>query len=234
MTAPSVSYEIKLKDGTKKVISSPADLPDMAFVDEIHEPWVKIEVLAPKDYVGAIMSLCSEKRGISKDMQYLDEKRVLMCFEIPLASIVIDFYDQLKSVSSGYASMNYEHLDCRAGDLVKLDILVAGDRVDALSLILHRSDAFYTGRDLTKRLKGIIPRANFAIPIQAAIGGKIVARETLSAFRKDVTAKLYGGDVTRKNKLLKKQKAGKKRMKQFGKITLPQEAFLAILKKDSK
>lgn len=234
VTAPSVSYKVKLKDGEEKTISSPADLPDMVYVDFLKEPWVKIEILTPKDYVGAIMAMCSEKRGISKDMQYLDEKRVLMTFEIPLASIVIDFYDKLKSVSSGYASMNYEHLDFREGNLVKLDILVADERVDALSLIVHRDEAFYVGRNLTKKLKEIIPRANFVIPIQAAIGGKIIARETLSAFRKDVTAKLYGGDVTRKNKLLKKQKAGKKRMKMVGKVQLPQEAFLAVLKRDSK
>ena len=234
VTAPSVSYKVKLKDGEEKTISSPADLPDMVYVDFLKEPWVKIEVLTPKNYVGAIMTMCSEKRGVSKDMQYLDEKRVLMTFEIPLASIVVDFYDRLKSVSSGYASMNYEHLDFREGNLVKLDILVADDRVDALSLIIHKDEAFYVGRDLTKKLKEIIPRANFVIPIQAAIGGKIIARETLSAFRKDVTAKLYGGDVTRKNKLLKKQKAGKKRMKMVGKVQLPQEAFLAVLKRDSK
>ncbi len=234
VTAPSVSYKVKLKDGEEKTISSPADLPDMVYVDFLKEPWVKIEVLTPKDYVGAIMTMCSEKRGVSKDMQYLDEKRVLMTFEIPLASIVVDFYDRLKSVSSGYASMNYEHLDFREGNLVKLDILVADDRVDALSLIIHKDEAFYVGRNLTKKLKEIIPRANFVIPIQAAIGGKIIARETLSAFRKDVTAKLYGGDVTRKNKLLKKQKAGKKRMKMVGKVQLPQEAFLAVLKRDSK
>ncbi len=234
VTAPSVSYKVRLKDGEEKTISSPADLPDMVYVDFLKEPWVKIEILTPKDYVGAIMTMCSDKRGVSKDMQYLDEKRVLMTFEMPLANIVVDFYDKLKSVSSGYASMNYEHLDFREGNLVKLDILVADERVDALSLIIHRDEAFYVGRDLTKKLKDIIPRANFVIPIQAAIGGKIIARETLSAFRKDVTAKLYGGDVTRKNKLLKKQKAGKKRMKMVGKVQLPQEAFLAVLKRDSK
>ncbi|MFH1534158.1 MAG: translation elongation factor 4 [Nitrospirota bacterium] len=234
VTAPSVSYKVAMKDGEEITISSPAHLPDLTYVEHLKEPWVKVEILVPKDYVGAIMTLCSEKRGVSKDMQYLDEKKVLLSFEMPLASIVVDFYDKLKSVSSGYASMNYEHLNFRQGNLVKLDILVADDRVDALSLIVHRDEAFYVGRDLTKRLKEIIPRANFVIPIQAAIGGKIIARETLPAFRKDVTAKLYGGDVTRKNKLLKKQKAGKKRMKMVGKVQLPQEAFLAVLKRDSK
>lgn len=231
VTAPSVSYIVVLRNGGEYTISSPADLPDMATVGSLKEPWVKVELLTPKEYVGAIMTLCSDKRGISKDMQYLDENRVLMSFEIPLSSIVVDFYDRLKSVSSGYASMNYEYLDYREGNLVKLDILVADERIDALALIVHKSEAFYIGRDMTKKLKKLIPRANFVVPIQAAIGGKIVARETISAFRKDVTEKLYGGDVTRKNKLLKKQKAGKKRMKMMGKVQIPQEAFLAVLKR---
>jgi GTP-binding protein LepA len=232
VTAPSVSYIIVMNDGSEVTISSPSGLPDPVYIDAIKEPWVKVEILSPKEYVGAVMTLCTEKRGVSKDVQYLDENRVLNTFEMPLASIVVDFYDQLKSVSSGYASMNYEYLNFRAGDLVKLDILVADDKVDALALIVHRDQAFYVGRDITKKLKGIVPRQNFVIPIQAAIGGKIVARETISAFRKDVTAKLYGGDVTRKNKLLKKQKAGKKRMKQVGRVELPQEAFLAVLKRN--
>ncbi|MBT4917812.1 elongation factor 4 [Candidatus Peregrinibacteria bacterium] len=232
VTAPSVSYIIAMNDGSEVTISSPSGLPDPVYIDAIKEPWVKVEILSPKEYVGAVMTLCTEKRGVSKDVQYLDENRVLNTFEMPLASIVVDFYDQLKSVSSGYASMNYEYLNFRAGDLVKLDILVADDKVDALALIVHRDQAFYVGRDITKKLKGIVPRQNFVIPIQAAIGGKIVARETISAFRKDVTAKLYGGDVTRKNKLLKKQKAGKKRMKQVGRVELPQEAFLAVLKRN--
>lgn len=232
VTAPSVSYVVVMKDSSEITISSPAGLPDPAHIDAIKEPWVKVEILSPKEYVGAVMTLCTEKRGISKNVQYLDQNRVVNTFELPLASIVVDFYDQLKSVSSGYASMNYEYLDFREGDLVKLDIIVADDRVDALALIVHRDAAFYVGRDITKKLKGIIPRQNFVIPIQAAIGGKVVARETISAYRKDVTAKLYGGDVTRKNKLLKKQKAGKKRMKQMGKVELPQEAFLAVLKRN--
>lgn len=234
VTAPSVSYVLKMNDGTDKAISSPSGLPDPVYVREVQEPWIKVEILVPKDYVGSVMTLCSEKRGISKDVQYLDMDRVLMTFELPLASIVIDFYDRLKSVSSGYASMNYEYLNYRAGDLVKLDILIASEKVDALSLIIHRDDAFYIGRDLTKKLKDIIPRANFVIAIQAAIGAKVVARETISAYRKDVTAGLYGGDITRKRKVLEKQKKGKKRMKMVGKVELPQEAFLAVLKRDKK
>ncbi|MFH1284200.1 MAG: translation elongation factor 4 [Candidatus Peregrinibacteria bacterium] len=232
VTAPSVSYIAVVNGGEDVHVSNPADLPEPASVVAIKEPWVRLEILVPKAYVGAVMTLASEGRGLSKNVQYLDENRVLMTFEMPLASIVVDFYDQLKSVSSGYASMNYEHLDYREGDLVKLDILVAGEKIDALSLIVFRDSAFYIGRSLTEKLKKIIPKANFVIPIQAAIGGKIIARETISAYRKDVTAKLYGGDVTRKNKLLKKQKAGKKRMKRFGKIELPQEAFLAVLRRD--
>jgi GTP-binding protein LepA len=183
--------------------------------------------------VGAVMTLCSEKRAISKNMQYLDLNRVLLTFEIPLSSIVVDFYDQLKGVTSGYASMNYEYLDYRVGDLVKLDILIAGEKVDALSLIVHKKNSFYIGRELTKRLKEVIPRAQFPIAIQASEGSKVVSRETIAAYRKDVTAKLYGGDVSRKNKLLKKQKAGKKRMKMVGKVELPKEAFLAVLKKNA-
>lgn len=232
VTAPSVSYLVVTNKGEENMIASPAELPEPAFVSEIREPWVKIEILVPKDFVGAVMTLCSEKRAVSKNMQYLDEKRVLLTFEIPLASIVVDFYDSLKSVTSGYASMNYEYLDYRVGNLVKLDILIAGEIVDALSLIVHRDNAFYVGRNLTKKLKELVPRANFVIPIQASIGSKVVARETLSAYRKDVTAGLYGGDISRKKKLLAKQKKGKKRMKMVGKVELPQEAFLAVLKKD--
>lgn len=231
-TAPSVSYVVVKTNGEEFLISSPADLPDPATIRDLKEPWVKVEILTPSESMGTIMTLCSDKRGISKNSQFIDEKRVILHFEMPLASIVVDFYDQLKSISSGYASMNYEHLDYREGDLVKLDILIAGEKVDALSLIVHRKDAFYVGSDLVKKLKELIPKHQFVIPLQAAIGGKIIARETISAFRKDVTGYLYGGDVSRKNKLLEKQKKGKKRMKMMGKVELPQEAFLAILKKN--
>lgn len=231
VTAPSVSY-IAVKTGGEEVfVANPSDLPDPTHIEAIREPWVKVEVLTPKDYVGAVMQMSLERRGQNKGMQYIDQSRVIVEFEMPLASIVTDYYDVLKSLTSGYASMNYEYLEYREGKLVRLDILIAGDRVDALSSIVHRDEAHHTGSGLVKKLKELIPRAQFEIALQAAIGGKIVARETISAMRKDVTAKLYGGDRTRKDKLLKKQKAGKKRMKKVGKIDLPQEAFMAVLKK---
>jgi GTP-binding protein LepA len=232
VTAPSVSYIVVKKGGEEVMISSPAAYPDPASVEAVKEPFVGLEILVPKDYVGAVMEMCQKKRGVHKDLQYLDKNRVILKFEMPLASIVVDFYDTLKSVTSGYASMNYEFIDYRESNLVKLDMLIAVKVVDAFSSIVHKSEAQYVGRAMAKRLKKLIPRANFEIPIQAAIGGKIVARETIPPYRKDVTAKLYGGDVTRKNKLLKKQKAGKKRMKMVGNVNIPQEAFLAVLKKD--
>ena len=231
VTAPSVSYIAVLHTGEEVFVSNPSALPDPARIAYIKEPWVKVEVVTPKEYVGAIMQMTLEKRGINKSMQFIDPTRVILLFEIPLGSIVIDYYDNLKSISSGYASMNYEYLEYREGDLVKLDMLIATEKVDALSVIVHREQAHHVGMDLAKKLKDLIPKAQFEIAIQAAIGGKIVARETISALRKDVTAKLYGGDRTRKDKLLKKQKEGKKRMKKVGRIDLPQEAFLAILKK---
>ncbi|MBD3328789.1 hypothetical protein GF340_05845 [Candidatus Peregrinibacteria bacterium] len=212
-------------------MANPSDLPDPSHIESIMEPWVKVEVLTPKVYVGAIMQMSLEKRGLNKNIQYIDENRVIVVFEMPLASVITDYYDQLKSITSGYASMNYEYLEYRTDKLVKLDILIAGEIVDALAQITHKDEAYYVGSGLCKRLKELIPRANFEIAIQAAIGGKIVARESLSALRKDVTAKLYGGDRTRKDKLLKKQKAGKKRLKKFGKVDLPQEAFMAVLKR---
>jgi GTP-binding protein LepA len=232
VTAPSVSYEVLGADGEVKKIDNPSELPEPNHIDEIREPWVKIEVLVPTDYIGPVMKLLQERRGISVDMNYLDETRVDLIYEIPLSSIVVDFYDALKSITSGYASLSYEFLDFRVGNLVKLDILVNHEKIDALSIIIHRTEAQRHGGAVAKRLKKIIPRAQFEIPIQAGVGAKIIARETIPAMRKDVTAKLYGGDVTRKNKLLKKQKAGKKRMKKFGNIEVPQKAFLAVLKKD--
>lgn len=232
MSAPSVSYRIIQQGGEMMEISNPADLPDPSTIREMKEPWMKVEIIAPKEYFGGIMKLCTDRRGISKDMSYLDENRVMLAFEMPLASIVVDFYDQLKSITSGYASMNYEFIEYRTEDLVKMDMLVAGERIDALSTIIHKSEAHLAGQNIAKKLKELIPRQLFEIPLQAAIGGKIIARETIGALRKNVTAHLYGGDRTRKDKLLKKQKAGKKRMKMFGQVEVPQEAFLAVLKRN--
>jgi len=235
ITAPSVSYIVvqqgKDKVRTETLILSPADLPDPATIEEIREPWVRVELLFPKDYLGGVMNLVQEKRGLQKNYSYIDEDRVLLVAELPLSSIVVDFFDKLKSITSGYGSMNYEFLEFREGDLVRLDMRVAGENVDALASIVFRPEAHQIGLATAKRLKELIPRAQFEIAIQAAIGGKIVARESIAAMRKDVTAKLYGGDRTRKDKLLKKQKEGKKRMKMIGRVEVPQEAFLAILKR---
>lgn len=231
LTAPSVEYKVNLKNGTSKIVHTPAELPDPSVYESIEEPWVNIEILVPQQYIGGILELITGRRGNYNNMDYLSNDRVLITAEMPLANIIIDFYDKLKSVSSGYASLSYELKDYRVGDLVKLDILVATEPVDALAIIAHRSTAEMEGRELTAKLKTLIPKQQFEIAIQAAIGGKIVARETISAMRKDVTAKLYGGDVTRKMKLLEKQKKGKKRLKRIGSVDIPQEAFLAILKK---
>ncbi len=230
-TAPSVSYEVVKTNGEILAISNPTELPEQTYYTEIREPWMKVEIITPRPYIGGIMKLCEERRGIQTNIQYLEEIRAILSFEIPLSQIILDFYDQLKSISSGYASMNYESFEYRKEDLVKLDILVAGERVDALANIVHRSQAYFMGRMLTEKLKEIIPRAQFEIMIQAAIGAKIVARETIGAIKKNVIAKLYGGDRTRKDKLLKKQKEGKKRMKMVGKVEIPQAAFLAVLKR---
>jgi len=230
-TAPSVSYEVVKTNGEVLKISNPTELPDQSYYNEIREPWMKVEIISPREYIGGIMNLCEERRGIQTNIQYLETIRAILSFELPLSQIIMDFYDQLKSVTSGYASMNYEFLGYRGEDLVKLDILVAGDKVDALSNIVHRKEAYFVGSKLTKRLKEIIPKANFEITLQAGIGNKIIARESISALKKNVTAKLYGGDRTRKDKLLKKQKEGKKRMKKMGHIEIPQDAFLALLKR---
>ncbi len=231
LTAPSVEYKINMKNGDPKIIHTPAELPDPSLIETIEEPWVDVEILVPQTFIGGILELITGRRGIYKNMEYLSNERVLITAELPLANIIIDFYDKLKSISSGYASLNYELLDYRVGDLVKLDILVAQEKVDALSIIAHRDIAEAEGRAMTANLKNLIPRQQFEIAIQAAIGGKIVARETISAVRKDVTKGLYGGDVTRKMKLLEKQKKGKKRLKRIGSVDIPQEAFLAILKR---
>ncbi len=231
-TAPSVVYMLYLNDGTVERLEKPSDLPDTTLIQKLEEPLIKITIHSPSEYLGAILKLCEEKRGEQINMEFVSETKVIIEYNLPMAEMVIDFYDRLKSISKGYASMDYEVTDFREADLVKLDILINGEKVDALSLILHKSNSFSRGRALTKKMKELIPKQQFKIAIQAAIGAKIIARETLSALRKDVTAKCYGGDITRKRKLLEKQKEGKKRMKQIGTVDVPQEAFLAILKVD--
>ncbi len=229
-TTPTVSYQITLNDSSKSFISNPTELPPTNKLNFISEPWVKLEILSPVKYLGAIIELLQNKRGIQKNIEHLDQNRVLINYEIPLSSIIVDFYDQLKSISSGYASMNYEFLEYRKGNLVKIDILVAEASVDALSIIVDRPSARNLGISIIEKLKKLIPRQNFKIALQAAIGGKIIARDDIPPYRKDVLAKLYGGDRTRKDKLLKKQAKGKKRMKSIGRVDIPQEAFLKLMK----
>tara|TARA_B110000444_G_scaffold218522_1_gene218120 strand:+ start:353 stop:2149 length:1797 start_codon:yes stop_codon:yes gene_type:complete len=232
-TAPTVVYELLLKTGQTSFIENPSRLPDLSTVEEIREPIIQLNILLPHDYVGPVMTLTNGKRGIQKNMQYMG-RQVMLSYEIPLNEVVLDFFDRLKSVSRGYASMDYEFLEFRAADLVKLDIMVNGERVDALSLIVHRSNSLYRGRELATKMRQLIPRQMFDVAIQSAIGANIISRETVKAMRKNVLAKCYGGDVSRKRKLLEKQKAGKKRMKQVGNVEIPQEAFLAILQVDEK
>jgi GTP-binding protein LepA len=232
VTNPSTDYQITLLNGEETVIKSAADLPDVSKIQEIREPWIKGEVVVPKDYVGAVIQLISSKRGMQKNLSYVDAQLAVISFEAPLANLLTDFYDQLKSATSGYGSFNYELADYRAEDLVKLDFYIAGDRVDALSVMVHRSEAQSLGRETVEKLKEVIPRQNFQVALQAGIGGKFIAREDLSGYRKDVTAKLYGGDVTRRKKLLEKQKKGKARMKRFGKVDIPAEAFTVMLKRE--
>jgi len=231
-TVPTVEYHVHTTDGAMTVLSNPTNLPDPASIARIDEPYVKARIMAPADYIGAIMKLGQDRRGIYNGMHYLDTSRVEFDFEFPLGEIVLDFYDRLKSISRGYASLDYEMSDFRESDLVKLDLLLNGDQIDAFSVILHRDKAYEFGRKMAEKLKELIPRQLYAVAIQAAIGQKVIARESISAFRKDVLAKCYGGDITRKRKLLEKQKEGKKRMKQIGAVEIPQEAFLAVLKVD--
>lgn len=232
VTNPSTDYQITLLNGEELDIKSAADLPDPAKIKEIREPWIKGEVVVPKDYVGAVIQLIAGKRGLQKNLSYVDAQLAVVTFEAPLANLLTDFYDQLKSVTSGYGSFNYELDDYRAEDLVKLDFYVAGERVDALSIMVHRSEAQGLGRQTVEKLKEVIPRQNFQVALQAGIGGKFIAREDISAYRKDVTTGLYGGDVSRKKKVLAKQAKGKKRMKRFGKVDIPAEAFTVMLKRD--
>ena len=229
-TAPSVVYKVETSDGKTLEIDNPAHLPDATKIRALYEPYVSMDIHVPNEYVGNVMKLCEEKRGTQKNLHYLATNRVVVTYELPFAEIVYDFFDKLKSCTRGYASMDYQPVDYRESDLVRLDILLNGDPVDALAVIVHRERAYQYGRSLALKLKRTIPRQLFQVAIQAAIGQKIIARETVSAFRKDVTAKCYGGDITRKRKLLEKQKEGKKRMKRMGNVELPQEAFLAALK----
>ena len=232
-TVPNVSYRIYMKRDLEEIIvNNPSELPDPSKVDWIEEPYIKSQVITKSEFVGAVMNLCIEKRGELTNQVYLTQDRVELSFLMPLSEIVFDFYDRLKSVSRGYASFDYAPTDYRKSDLIKLDILLNAEQVDALSALVHRSNAFTLGKKICLKLKELIPRQQFEIPVQAAIGAKIVARETIKALRKDVTAKCYGGDITRKRKLLEKQKAGKKRMRQVGRVEVPQEAFLAVLKLD--
>jgi GTP-binding protein LepA len=219
---------IHQSDGTVLQIENPSKLPDPSKISEVREPIITASILVPQDYVGSVITLCTQKRGAQKNLQYLG-RQVLLTYELPLNEVVMDFFDKLKSVSRGYASLDYEFKEYRADDLAKLDILINGDRVDALSLIVHRSSAQYRGRELVSKMRELSPRQMFDIAVQAAIGSHIIARETVKALRKNVLAKCYGGDISRKRKLLEKQKAGKKRMKQVGNVEIPQEAFLAIL-----
>jgi GTP-binding protein LepA len=229
-TVPQVSYDAFLTDGTMEVINNPADMPEVQRIDHFEEPYIKAEVITKPEYIGAIIGLCMEKRGVLINQDYLTEDRVELTFEMPMAEIVFDFYDKLKSISRGYASFDYHQIGYRPGDLVKMDILLNAEKVDAFSAMIHRSKAEEFGRRMCEKLKELIPRQMFMIPIQAAIGAKIIARESISAMRKDVTAKCYGGDISRKRKLLEKQKKGKKKMRQFGRVEVPQEAFIAVLK----
>ena len=232
-TAPTVVYEVRLRDGTELQVENPAKMPDPGKIEEIREPIIETTIFVPQEYVGAIMTLCTAKRGVQKNMQY-HGRQVMLTYEMPLNEVVMDFFDKLKSASRGYASLDYEFKEFRPADMVKLDILVNTEKVDALSLMVHRATAQYRGRELVAKMRELIPRQMFDIAIQAAIGSHIVARETVKALRKNVLAKCYGGDITRKKKLLEKQKAGKKRMKQVGTVEIPQEAFLAILQVGEK
>ncbi len=230
VTAPTVKYKVHLTSGEVVDLDNPAGLPDLSQIDHLEEPYVRVTIHTPSESIGAIFKLCEDKRGTQIKMDYVTESKVIIVYKLPMSEIVIDFYDRLKSISRGYASMEYELIGFETSDLVKLDILINNDAVDALSLIVHRSKSYNRGRQLTQKMKEVIPRQQFQIAIQAAIGAKIIARETLGALRKDVTAKCYGGDITRKRKLLEKQKEGKKRMKQIGSVEVPQEAFMAVLK----
>jgi GTP-binding protein LepA len=229
-TAPSVEYELSLTDGEEIVIDSPMEMPDPTTIEEIREPWIQIDVFTPAEFIGQIMDLVTSRRGEFKAQEYLDQRRVLLSYHIPLVEIITDFYNELKARTRGYASLDYHFEGYRPADMVRLDVLVNKDTVDALSMIVHRDQTYIKGQRLVSKLKDLIPRQQFDVPIQAAVGNKVVSRANVKAVRKDVLAKCYGGDITRKRKLLEKQKAGKKRMKMIGSVEIPQEAFMTILK----
>jgi GTP-binding protein LepA len=228
-SAPTVVYRIRLTDGRTLEIDNPSRLPSRERVSAIEEPYIRAVIMTPGEHIGPVLALCQEKRGVRVGLEYLQERRAILTYDLPLAEVVLDFYDRLKSLTRGYGSLDYELIDYREGDLVKLDILVNGEPVDALSAIVERDQAYQRGRQLVARLRELIPRQLFEVVLQAAIGGKIIARESIKPLRKQVTAHLYGGDVTRKRKLLERQKEGKKRMKQLGRVEIPQEAFMAVL-----
>jgi GTP-binding protein LepA len=233
-TAPSVEYQIKLRSGEETTIDSPAFLPDENTIEEIREPWMQIQIFTPDDYIGALMEMVKKKRGEYITMEYIDKKRVVLKYRLPLSELIVDFYDRLKSITRGYASLDYQFDEYRAGDLVKLDIMVNNEPVDALAIMTHKDDAYHKGQKLVTKLKDLIPRQQFAVPVQAAVGKRIISRADVKAIRKDVLAKCYGGDVSRKRKLLEKQKKGKKRMKMVGSVEVPQEAFMALLSLDEE
>jgi GTP-binding protein LepA len=231
-TAPSVAYQAVTHDGERLEASSPAELPEPYLIEEIREPWVRIQVFTPSDYIGPVMELIMQRRGEYVTTEYPDSQRVVLAYEMPLSEMIVDLHDKLKSATQGYASMDYAFADYRTGDLVRLDILVNEEPVDTLSLIVHRDKAYEKGSAIVRKLKDVIPQQLFPVPLQAAIGKRVIARETVRARRKDVTAKCYGGDITRKRKLLERQREGRKRLKQVGEVTVPQEAFLAVLRLD--
>jgi len=230
-TAPTVVYEVERTDGEVLLVDNPSQLPERPQITEIREPMIVARILTPQDHVGSVITLCIERRGVQKEMKYLG-RQIVIEFEMPLSEVILDFFDQLKSVSRGFASLDYEFLENKPADMVKVDVMINGERVDPLSVLVHRENSQYRARELVRRMRELIPRQMFDVAIQAAIGGKIIARETVKALRKNVTAKCYGGDITRKRKLLEKQKEGKKRMKQIGSVEIPQEAFLAVLRVD--
>jgi GTP-binding protein LepA len=231
-TVPNVQYEVELEDKSKIRVDNPSQMPEVGEISTIYEPYIKANIITPAEYIGPIMKLCQERRGIYVNQMFMQNNRVEITYELPMAEVVFDFYDRLKSGTRGYASLDYEFIEYRPGQLVRLDILLNGDQVDALSSISHRDKAYYQGRKVCAKLKELIPRQQFEVAVQAAIGSRIIARDSVRALRKDVTAKCYGGDISRKRKLLEKQKEGKKRMKQVGAVEIPQEAFLAVLSMD--